>query len=123
MSHVSKIQTQIKDLKCLQDTIKSYGFSYYEGQALVSQYAGVSGTKVDILMDMKGDKNLGFNKNEDGTYEFCGDFFGIHEGEQIFVDKFVQRYSSIKIKAALKKKGLSFTETVIDGTIKLVSNL
>lgn len=123
MSHVSQVKTQIKDLKCLQETIKSYGFSYYEGQALVSAFAAVNGTKVDLAMDMNGNKNLGFNKNADGTYEFCGDFYGIKGGEKTFVDKFVQRYSTLKIKAALKKKGMRFTETENNGTIKLVVNL
>ena len=83
MSHVSKVQTQIRDLKCLQEAIKSFGYSYYEGQELVSKYKEVNGTKVDIVMDMAGNKNLGFNKNSDGTYEFCGDFFGIKEGTSI----------------------------------------
>jgi hypothetical protein len=113
----------MKDLKCLLEAIKSYGFSYYEGQALISSFAGVNGTKVDVAMDMNGNRNLGFNKNSDGTYEFCGDFYGLKDGEKTFVDKFVQRYSTIKIKAALKKKGLHVTETETNGTIKLVVNL
>ena len=123
MSHVSQVKTQIKDLKCLQETIKAYGFSYYEGEALVSQFASVNGTKVDIAMDMNGNRNLGFNKNADGTYEFCGDFYGLKDDEETFVNKFVQKYSVIKIKAALKKKGMTFTETTDNGTIKLVVNL
>lgn len=123
MSHVSKIQTQIKDLKCLLETIKSFGFSYYEGQALISSFHEVNGTKVDIAMDMNGNKNLGFNKNSDGTYEFCGDFWGLKDNEETFVNKFVQRYSTLKIKASLKRKGLHFTETENNGTIKLVVNL
>ena len=123
MSHVSKISTFIKDYKFLLETIRSYGFSYTEGEALVSAFDKVNGTKVDVVMNMNGNRQLGFNKSEDGTYEFCGDFYGIKEGEEAFVNKFVQRYSTLKIKAALKKKGLSFTETENNGTIKLVVNL
>ena len=123
MSHVSNVNTQIKDLGYLQETIKSFGFGYHEGQNLISAYAGVNGTKVDICMDMNGNKQLGFNKNADGTYEFCGDFYGIREGEKSFVNKFVQRYASLKVKASLKKKALNFTETTNNGTIKLVVNL
>ena len=74
-------------------------------------------------MDMNGNRNLGFNKNEDGSFEFCGDFYGIKEGEKAFVNKFVQKYASIKVKAALKKKGMRYTETINNGTIKLVVNL
>jgi hypothetical protein len=123
MSHVSQVKTQIKDLKFLKEAIKSYGFSYYEGEALISQYNAVNGTKVDLAMDMNGNRNLGFNKTEDGTYEFCGDFYGMKEPKDAFVKKFVQRYTMLKIKDSLKKKGKNFSETMENGTIRLVVNL
>ncbi len=121
MSHVSTVKTAIKDLKCLKETLKELGLSYYEGQKIQGRYLG-GGQKVDLVIEQKnGSREIGMVKSADGTYAFKGDFYGSNNS---FTEKIIQKYTVKMIRSGLNKLGVNgIVESVQeDGTVKLVAN-
>jgi len=124
MSHVSEIQTTIKDLTVLKKALKELGYGYYEGQKIVGQYIG-NDKKVDLVIEDKsnyyGHKSVGLIKKGD-SYSFTGDLNGTKDG---FVDKITQKYTVLKLRSELRNMNTTnISESVLeDGTVKLVVNL
>ncbi len=121
MSHVSEATTSIKDLTVLKQTLKELGYGFYEGQKIQGQYLG-SGINVDLVIDNKGNKNIGMVKNSEGTYTFKGDFWQINK--TAFCNGIVQKYTVNKIRAELRKKKISTVSQSVEknGDVKLVAN-
>ncbi len=122
MSHVSEAVTSIKDLTLLKKTLKEMGYGYYENSKIQGTYLG-SGIKVDLVIDDKGDKNIGLVKNSDGVYSFKGDFW--QKSKDKFINAIVQNYTVNVMKAELRKIGVSAISQTVekDGEILLVGNL
>jgi len=127
MSHKATVQTKITDLDSLKKTIKDLGYSYYEGQDLSGSYTrdwSEEDRKADLVIDIKGRKDLGFKKNSDGFYNLVGDFYGLAGGQKGLADSVAQRYAVNKIQKEVNASStygiLGLTETIqADGSITL----
>lgn len=125
MSHVSTVETAIKDLNILKQALKDLGYGYYEGQQLQGRYLK-GNEKVDLVIEDKsniyGTKSVGAVKNSKGTYSFTGDLNGT---KKTFAKEVTQKYTVLKLRSELKKMGaISISETTQeDGSVKLVANL
>jgi len=125
MSHVSTVKTSIRDLNILKETLKALGLGYYEGQNIKGQYLG-AGQKVDLVIDNKGDRNIGMKKDAEGNFSFVGDFYFLKGGKKNFTEDIIQKYTVMKLRAELRKSYAAASVSEIaqeDGSIKLVANL
>jgi hypothetical protein len=104
MSVFRKINTKIKDAKCLESGLKKLG------------YSPVSSTEKQIV------RGHGFNKQEDGTYNMVYDSYVVKINQNDFLGKVVDEYAKAKVKKQmLAYPGFKLTEQKLnDGTIKMV---
>ena len=124
MSHVSTVKTAIKDLGILKQALKDLGLGFYEGQKITGQYLG-SGQKVDLVIDNKGDRNVGMTKDSDGNFSFVGDFYAVKSGKKNFTENIIQKYTVLKLRNELRKFGAQGISEMVqeNGEVKLVANL
>ena len=82
MSHKTEIKTELTDLQYMKLALDKLGFTYEtneNGQSLKCDI--MDGSKVDVELKITGTKNnrynhnVGFRKDEDGTYTATGDFW------------------------------------------------
>jgi hypothetical protein len=124
MSHVSTVKTSIKDLNILKDALKTLGLGFYEGQSIKGQYLG-AGQKVDLVIDNKGDRNVGMTKDKDGNFSFVGDFYQVKGGKKNFTEDIIQKYTVLQLRMELRKFGAASVSEIAqeDGSVKLFANL
>lgn len=81
MSHKTEIKTQLNNGHYLKEALTKLGFTYREGENLVTRGRYGVHEKVDIIVDGNGSQNydaaIGFKKQNDGTYTAVGDFYGL----------------------------------------------
>ncbi len=114
MSHIVRIQTQVKDAAAVHAACQRLGLPA-PVQGKVELYSGkVEGLAVqlpDWVYPIVADLPTGEIKMDD---------FGGHWGDRQHLDKFLQMYACEKAKIEARKRGHECTEqTTTDGTIKL----
>jgi len=116
MSHVSQVETEITDYSMLKKSLKDLNHKFEENVNISGKWIN---EKADLVLNINGDKNIGFRKNEDGIYNFVGDFFG--KNKNSITEPILQRYSANVIKQNYVRMGVrSITEQVLDsGEIKI----
>ena len=77
MSHLCKMKTQWKDIRCVKDACETLGYTLNEG-GKVRFYYGEADAKVDYTIEFNDASisekyNAGLQKNEQGFYEFLVD--------------------------------------------------
>jgi len=124
MSHYTEVETQFKDEKCLIDSLcemknrhgKQFTREMIKTGANQSLY-GYMGDKRAQVADIRIDRgnvgsssnDLGFKKNENGTYgAIISDFDKSHYGKK-WMGELKQTYAVKKTEKLLKKKGYSVT--------------
>jgi len=100
----------------LKKTIKDVGYSFEENANISGRWIN---EKADIVMNIQGNKEVGFRKNEKGVYDLVGDFYGKSQDSILAVIN--QRYFVNSMRSNMTKLGVkSITEQVLeDGSIKL----
>lgn len=116
MSHVSVTETEITDLAMLKKALTDVGHKYEENANVKNKWID---EKVDLVVDMNGNRAIGFKKSENGSYNFHGDFYGLDKNS--IVNPILQRYSANVIRQNYVRMGVrSITEQVLDnGEIKI----
>lgn len=84
MSHFTKVKTSIRDLDCLLEALKAMGYDsgvIEQGNITIQDYYGAK-QKANVVIrkaNLKGSmgrfSDMGFVRNEDGTYEMIADGF------------------------------------------------
>jgi hypothetical protein len=72
MSHYSSVKTQINDLGALAAAAKEMGFGFLEN-ARPRGYS--TGVQCDAVIKLPGSYDVGFQKQEDGSYNMVCDWY------------------------------------------------
>ena len=116
MSHVSVTETEITDIAMLKKAITDLGHKYEENSNVKNAWINES---VDLVVDINGNRAVGFKKDDKGKYNFHGDFYGLNKNE--IVNPILQRYSANVIRQNYVRMGVrSITEQMLEnGQIKI----
>ncbi len=122
MSHFSLIKTQITEEEILLQSLRDLNFK----TSTNSEIRGHNGLKIhaDVVCILKGNYDLGWSKNSEGTYDLITDLWGISKehNQQELIQSINQRYAVNKTIKEIQKKGYEISEQSIkdDGTVTLV---
>jgi hypothetical protein len=126
MSVFRKINTKIKDAKCLESGLKKLGYSPVSStEKQIVRGHGREKLSAEVVLRMEDTKlkgDIGFNKQEDGTYNMVYDSYVVKINQNDFLGKVVDEYAKAKVKKQmLAYPGFKLTEQKLnDGTIKMV---
>lgn len=117
MSHITEVETHIKDLVCLKETLQELGYTFAETTAQqkvkVRGWNGVE-QEADMVIHTKSSYDVGVHLKADGTYEFIADWWGVesHAGftQEEFTQKVLQKYSYHKVISEVKARGFAVAE-------------
>lgn len=120
MSHFLQVKTQINDLGALHDAADELGLGFQEHTAVRGYYG--TGDQCDVVLKLKGPYDVGFNKQEDGTYQMVCDWWSGHVEKEIGKNggKLLQSYAYHKIAREAGQHGYTCQNTMEkDGKLKV----
>jgi hypothetical protein len=120
MSHFVKVQTQINDLAALKMAAVEMGFKVEEN-ASIRGYYGL-GQTCELVVKLKGRYDVGFNKQEDGTYGMVCDWFAGYVEEEIGKNggQLLQGYTYQKVAKEAGQRGYTVQKSMEkDGKMKI----
>ena len=116
MSHFTTVETQIKDLVILKQTLEAMGYLCHEDGRKVRGYQGQL-LDADIVVDTKSSYDLGVVKTASG-YSFVGDWdmLEVRAGieQKTFLKAVNKNYAYKKVLAEVKKRGYQVVEEKMD---------
>ncbi len=112
MSHITEVETQIKDLVCLQEALTVLNLDWQPAQAgaqvKVRGWNGVD-MEADVVIRTGTPYDIGVRRKADGSYELIADWWGIETAsgatQAEWVQKIVQRYAYLKVVREVKAQG------------------
>ena len=122
MSHFTKVITKIFDKEILISTLKQLKYSVFEGKLKITGYEGQK-RNIDILVKLKGSYDIGFARNNDGSFSIIADWWGVTKVKKEEFTRMVnQNYSLNMIRREMKKKGYKIVKqtNLEDKSIKVV---
>ena len=121
MSHFTQVATKLSNKEMLLRVLREMGFEVQE-KAQIRGYRGQE-TYADIAVRMKKGYDVGFLLNNDGTYSFIADWFGV-EGytQEQFVSGVQRQYALATVKEQTFRQGFNLVEEQknADGSIRVV---
>lgn len=126
MSHFTTLETQIKDLACLQETLEELGLSCLQGseEVKVRGYRG-NLTDAELVVRTGLRYDIGVTRNSEGNYEFVADWQMVEPALEMdateFIKKITRLYTHKKVLKEVKARGyeVAAEETTENQTIKL----
>ena len=129
MSHMTTVNTEIRDVKALSQAAKALGLELLKG-GQARGYDNRLYEEADYLIKLPGTLDLGFRKQADGTYSFECDnglmygMFGSTEGYNIIGEKANRlkiEYSFAVLQANARKRGRRIQrEELPNGSVRVV---
>ncbi len=126
MSHFSQVQTVIRDQSLLEESLRQLQFEFqsseevtirgYQGNTECGQVVVETGSRYDI----------GFQRQEDGSFTVSADWWGIEFNTQIRQESFMQAlnrtYAHLTVKQQVLEQGLIIEQEKVlpNGEIELV---
>ncbi len=106
MSHFTQVQTVIRDQALLEEALRQLGYNFETGeQVTIRGYQG--NTELgQVVVDTGSSFDIGFQRQPDGTYQLCADWWGIQTDAQIRQEDFVQELNRTYAHLAVKKQAL-----------------
>jgi hypothetical protein len=123
MSHFTRVKTQITDLPLLKRALLDLHYAILD-KAIVRGYKGRHAT-AEVVVRPGGAYDVGFVKDEDGSYNLLADWWGVKRAcglsEQTFLAPVLQRYAYHKVLDSVTAQGYQVVEetTSADQTVKL----
>ncbi|MET1174435.1 DUF1257 domain-containing protein [Paenibacillus amylolyticus] len=120
MSHTSRIQTQITNIKALERAVKALKLHLIRN-GMVRAYSESQHFKADYVIQCKGPYDVGLVK-VDKVYELHTDWWGGHVEKEIGEKggRLLQEYQiAVTVMVAQSKGDNIIRHTLPDGTIKL----
>lgn len=121
MSSFRSQQTEINDVKCLEDTLKGLGYKpsvSAEKQPVRGHYN--ESRKAEIVLkkeDLNEGGDVGFEKGKDGNYSIVTDTYVMRNGFNLekFTKEVKQKYAEVKVRKVAASAGLSFLRKMDNG--------
>ncbi|MDR1701636.1 MAG: DUF1257 domain-containing protein [Sporomusaceae bacterium] len=121
MSHFTQVATKLSNKEILLCALKELGLATEE-KANIKGFRGQE-TYADIAVRMKTGYDVGFVLNNDGTYSFIADWFGVEGYTQTeFVNSVRRQYALATVKEQVARQGFNLVteQKNADGSIKVV---
>jgi Protein of unknown function (DUF1257) len=128
MSHFTKCELKLTNLAAIKAALNALGMQFEEAeehqQVVVRGYRGDT-IKGKLKINM-GQYDIGLIENQDGTYEFTADWWGVETTKGVsqaeFEEQVNKQYQYNNVKMACEEKGYQLEEEVNeeDGSIRLV---
>jgi hypothetical protein len=120
VSHFTNINTEIRDLKALENACQELGLDLIEN-ANARGY-GRNHIKGEYVIKLKGPYDIALNRNDDGSYALTTDWWHGHVEKEVGKNfgKLLQFYGVCKARSEAHRKGYTTRRQYLkDGSIKL----
>lgn len=123
MSHFTVVASKIKNLQYLKQALDKLNLKYHTGEV-----RGYKGQKITAELSINmGKYDIGVVQQEDGTYSFVADWWGVEttvgKYQQEVVEEIQHEYAYVCVTEACQEQGYQIQEGDIerleDGTIKI----
>ena len=93
MSHFTTVRTKITNAEILKSSLADLGFKV-ETDCILRGYNGLT-RQEEIVAVLDGQFDLGWHRNQDGSFSMIGDFWGISKkyNQTELVNKINQKYA------------------------------
>jgi hypothetical protein len=126
MSHFTRVQTQVRDLALLEDTLRQLHYRYQVGERIPIR--GYQGNREygQVVIDTGSQYDIGFQRQADETYGLCTDWWGVEGSTDIRQESFTQElnrtYAHLAVKKQVLEQGLIIEEEKVlaNGEVELV---
>ena len=126
MSHFTKVQTLIRDRVLLCESLRRLHHQYQEGERLLIR--GYAGNKEygQVVVNTGSQYDIGFQRQSDGTFNVCADWWGVQKDTPIRQDTFLQQinqgYARGQVLEHARVEGLLVEEEKIlpNGEVEIV---
>jgi hypothetical protein len=114
MSHFTSVQTKLKDLVAVKQAVQDLGLTFVESEEEVN-VRGYQGNLEKSKLVIRASKHydIGLHLTQDG-YEMVADWWGIEMEtglkEEVWVERFKQRYAYNKVIKEIKSRGFTLEE-------------
>ena len=126
MSHFTRVQTRVRDLALLEDTLRQLHYRYQVGERIPIR--GYQGNREygQVVIDTGSQFDIGFQRQSDETYGLCTDWWGVEGNTQIRRESFTRElnrtYAHLAVKKQVLEQGLVIEEEKVlaNGEVELV---
>lgn len=101
MSHKTELKVNVDNQEALEQALEEMGFKVRKGKHTLNAWDWKMDCDLSILKDEK-QLNIGFKKQEDGTFSVEADWWGTGINEKDFRDDLNQFHSKHKVSNWLK---------------------
>ncbi len=126
MSHFSQVQTVIRDQTLLEEALRQLQLDFQNGEEVaINGYRGNAEQGV-VVIKTGCRYDIGFQRQTDGSFAVCADWWGIEFNTPIRQETFLQSlnrtYAHLTVKRQVLEQGLIIEQEKIlpNGEIELV---
>jgi len=128
VSHFTQVQTVIRDQALLEEALKALSYSFEAGETVpIRGYQGNVETG-QVVVDTGSTFDIGFQRQADGSFQLCADWWGVQSDAQIgqedFIEELNRTYAHLAVKKQVLEQGLIIEEErVLDnGEIEILAS-
>ena len=121
MSCFVRIATKLVDRDIVQQAAAELGHPVIAGTTEARGWSGRR-ERADFVLRTGTDYDIGAVRTAEGSYDFVADWSMTHVDQKTFVNRLTQKYSTLRVTQAAKKKGFNVAHQEVDakGSVRLV---
>ena len=126
MSHFSQVQTVIRDRALLEESLRQLQFEFQSAEEVTIRGYQGNAECAQIVVDTGSRYDIGLQRQEDGSFTVCADWWGVEFNTQIRKETFMQAlnrtYAHLTVKQQVLEQGLIIEQEKVlpNGEIELV---
>jgi len=126
MSHFSQVQTIIRDQVLLEESLRQLQFEFQSAEEVTIRGYQGNTECAQVVIDTGSRYDIGFQRQEDGSFVVSADWWGIEFNTQIRKESFMQAlnrtYAHLTVKQQVLEQGLIIEQEKVlpNGEIELV---
>ena len=126
MSHFSQVQTIIRDQVLLEESLRQLQFELQSAEEVTIRGYQGNTECAQVVIDTGSRYDIGFQRQEDGSFVVSADWWGIEFNTQIRKESFMQAlnrtYAHLTVKQQVLEQGLIIEQEKVlpNGEIELV---
>ena len=126
MSHFSQVQTVIRDQVLLEESLRQLQFEFQSAKEVTIRGYQGNTECAQVVIDTGSRYDIGFQRQEDGSFVVSADWWGIEFNTQIRKESFMQAlnrtYAHLTVKQQVLEQGLIIEQEKVlpNGEIELV---
>jgi hypothetical protein len=126
MSHFTRVQTRIRDRVLLEEALRQMHQSFQVGERVAIRGFQGDTEHGEVVIDTGSGYDIGFQRQPDGTYQLCADWWGVQGNtplrEESFAQELNRTYAYLAVKRQVQEQGLLIEEERVldDGEIEIL---